>query len=157
MAVLGEGKRSFRIGPVYSCSNCGVTRENPAGHHKIRAAMRCSLPGFDRAAWDPKAHREAAAEAERIAGELAASSGLDFNLDRDGCGQGWALCRFAQSIDRFKGQRTRDDPRRQPSYHMQRALQMPASPDRLIDAVEFLEAHEDGAFSIFQRMRESQQ
>lgn len=117
--------------------------------------MRCSLPDFDPAKWDPRADPEAAAEAERFASDLvisASSQGarLDHELDTHGCPWGWANARFPSDLLRYVGRRTRDDPRRSLSLRMERALRQGTATDRLIDAVDSFANHEDGALRLCQ-------
>lgn len=138
---------------------CGLTPANPCGDRRARAASRCSLPDWDPSTWDRKADRAAAGDAETKAGEIMdelAKAGvhLDFELDRDGCPMGWAVSRFARSVAGFQGTRTLDDPRRTPHYSMTRAIQRDdANTDRIITAVERLEAAEDGAFALYHEIR----
>lgn len=120
--------------------------------------MRCSLPGFDPAAWDPNADEDAAEQAERYASDLIASAAnqgvhLDLDLDRDGCPWGWANSRYASSVLQYVGRRGRgDDPRRSLSLRMEWLLRRaPERPDRHIEAVELIENHEEGALALYQR------
>lgn len=155
----GVPPRGPRLAPLYSCEQlCGRCDGKP-GDPKVRAAMRCSLPDFDPASWDPTADPEAAAEAERFAGDLVGSAAnqgndLDLDLDRDGCPWGWALSRFASTVRQYVGRRSLDDPRRSLSLRMEWILRRADErPDRVIEAVEHLENHEDGALALFARMK----
>lgn len=138
---------------------CGVTREHPDGDTKTRKAMRCALPGFDRLSWDPRANPAAAADAELLADDIAASverCGYSFELDRDGCPWAWAHCRYAAGVASFAGSRTLDSPTRTPSLRLtRRMLRDELEPRELLRVVELLEAYEDNAIHSFHRAARS--
>lgn len=149
--------------PLYDCRRLceRAPEQGHSGDPKVRAAMRCSLPDFDPLAWDPSAEPEAAAEAEQLASHLvgqAAETGvhIDFELDRDGCPMGYRLSRFGLSVEEHVGRRSIDDERRQPSLAMEWLLRRaPERPDRVLEAVAVVEAHEDACYRLFNRLRKS--
>jgi hypothetical protein len=147
VAYDAKGRKRVSLRVLYSCEEqCGRTRTS-AGDPRARAASRCSLPDFDPERWDPSADLGAAADAEWRAAEI---HGVDFELDRDGCPFGWALSPFAQSVAVYMGQRETDSRVRSPSLRLsRRMLRDEIEPEDLILAVEYAEAHEDGAFARF--------
>ena len=145
---------------LYSCArDCGVKPESRDGDMQVRAAMRCSLPGFDPDTWDSRSDRATARHAESLMDETRAlfrNAGLPFehDLDLHGCPWGWACSVYASSVLQYAGTRDADSPRRQPSNRMLWLLQHSAErPTEILDAVATLEAHEDGAFALFHEVR----
>lgn len=102
-----------------------------------------------------------AEEAERRAAELsgtAARQGIDLNLDldRDGCPWGWALSRFASSVECYVGRRDDKSPVRAQNLRLlRRVLRDDEEPTELLAAVELYEAYEDGAYALFREIKNS--
>lgn len=72
---------------------------------------------------------------------------LDFELDRDGCPEGWAQSGYARSVAEFMG--SRSDTGWVPSLRLtRRMLRDKREPTRLLDAVAIAEAQHDGAMRL---------
>lgn len=135
---------------------CGVSREEPDGDMDARAAMRCSLPGFDPSRWNADACPGAAHQAEMTLSSLiygAEQQGvhLDHDLDRDGCPWGWALSTFAASVAKYSEPRNADSPVRRDSARLW--LREPKADARLLHWVSWLEDVEDGAYGRYREVR----
>ena len=147
--------------PLYDCAkDCGRSPGKP-GDRAARAAMRCSLPGWDPATWDRKRDLEAASEAEDRAEQLAYMAReqrveLDHDLDRDGCPWGWVVSRWALSVNSYAGQRSADGPR-SINPRMLALLVRGDAPQDLAGWVSYAEALEDGAHGFIAKVRDKMQ
>jgi hypothetical protein len=149
-----------RLTVRYDCSQvCGMTDENPSGDMASRRACRCSLPGFDSATWDPEADPRAAADAERLASDLAGhayQAGISlegFELDVDGCPRGWADAAFGVSVMRYAGARTYDEPRPAMTARMLGKTMHPdENTERLQNMVDCGIAVEDRCYAWFRQV-----
>lgn len=120
--------------------------------------MRCSLPDFDPAKWDPRADRSAAAEADDLLGTLRGLASkqrltLDHELDRDGCPWGWVVSRWATSVAAYMGRRDSDSEVRGINQRMLARLMRGDDTDDLLGWVAYAEAVEDGAFRFYHEVR----
>jgi hypothetical protein len=140
---------------LYDCAAICQREGGDEGDPAVRAACRCSLPGFDSSRWDPAAHPRAAAEVE---GKLltleahAAKAGfaLDHVLDRDGCPRGWADSHFGASVMRYAGTRSCESPMRSLNIRLQgRVMRDEEPPTRLLDLVDYGIAAEDNALAYY--------
>ncbi len=155
----GQSVKVVRLTVRYDCWQvCQVSDENPDGDMASRAACRCSLPGFDSSKWDPSADPRAAADAERLASDVAghayqAGISLDFDLDRDGCPRGWADSHFGATVMRYAGARSLDSPVRTQNVRLLgRVLRDEEPPTRLLDMVAYGEAAEDSCLAWFREV-----
>ena len=125
---------------------------------RARAAMRCSLPDFDPAQWNPRADRSAAAEADDLLGTLRGLAHkcrieLDHDLDRDGCPWGWAVSRWATSVAAYMGRRDVDSEVRATNTRMLARLMRGEQSQDLLDWVAWAEATEDAALRFYHEVR----
>jgi hypothetical protein len=154
----GKHVKVIYLRTLYDCSALCQRHSGSEGNDAVRAAYRCSLPGFDPARWDPAAHPESATDAERMAESLqgqAVRSGiaLDWDLDRDGCPRGWADSFFGGSVMRYAGARSRDSHLRTlNALQLGRILRDEEPPTRLLELVRYGEAAEDNAYEVFRQV-----
>lgn len=133
---------------------CGRCPDAPQGDLVARAAARCTLTDFDPSRWDPNGDPDTAAEAEHAAGDLvgfASRQGidLDYELERDGCAWGWVVCGYSNSVLRYVGQRSTKSPIRQyPPRMIWQMHRAAVEPKEIFEAVELVEAYEDGCFAL---------
>jgi hypothetical protein len=157
----GQTIRRVRLQQLYDCESICRRTTTSEGDMSMRRACRCSLPGFDSSTWDRAANPGAAEEAEQLAGTvrmaaLARRLHLDFDLDRDGCPYGWAVSHFGHTIEQYTGTRDADSPVRSMNMWLLARAIRDDVPDRLRHWVTHAEALEDGAFSHYRRVVDSQ-
>jgi hypothetical protein len=144
-----------RLQPLYDCAKLCGRYGSEEGDPLTRAAMRCSLPGYDCSRWDPEADPRSAGIAETMALSLHghaehAGIALDFELARDGCPRGWADSAFGASVMRYAGARSLDSPIRSRNLRLEgRVMRDPEPPERLLDMVDYGVAAEDNCYIYF--------
>lgn len=150
-------RRHLRVLPMYDCAKmCGRRRGEP-GNLRARAAMRCSLPDFDPAAWDARAHRDAAATAAELLDHLRYVAeeleiDIEHDLDTDGCPWGWVVSRWATGVAAYLGTRSPDGGRSLNPLMLARLVRGDAPPD-LVEWVRYLEALEGAAWGRFYKLQ----